>query len=189
MTKLAVIWFSGYGHTARLAEAVAEGARGVGGEVTEIVIPEDGQIGAEDWAALSAADGIVYGSPTYMGSYAWQFARFAQESSKIWFEQGWKDKVAGGFTVSASTVGDKGEVIGAFVTLAQQHGQVWVGLGQLPSNKLENGPGDVNWTAGFTGLMAIAPADAGPDEAPRSGDLQSARLYGARLVKMAAKLA
>lgn len=188
MVTIAVVWFSGYGHTARLAEAVIEGAR-EGATVVSVRIPEDGQISEADWAALNDADSIIYGSPTYMGTPAWQFARFSQESSKIWAKQGWKDKIAGGFTVSASVVGDKGEVIGTFMTLSQQHGQLWVGVGDPPSNTKAHGPEDVNWTAGFSGVMAIAPADAGPYEAPRAGDLETARRYGARIATIAARFA
>lgn len=29
------------------------------------------------------------------------------DSSKVWYTQGWKDKIASGFTVSASQNGDK----------------------------------------------------------------------------------
>ena len=72
--------------------------------------------------------------------------------------------------------------------LAMQHGQIWVGTGLLPANKKEHGPADVNWTAGFGGALAISPSDASPDEAPRSGDLETARLLGKRVAEMAAKL-
>ena len=65
---------------------------------------------------------------------------------------------------------------------------MWVGLGLPPSNKKASGPNDVNWTAGFAGAYATSPSDASPDEAPRAGDLETARLYGARLAGFAAKL-
>jgi multimeric flavodoxin WrbA len=69
-------------------------------------------------------------------------------------------------------------------TLSQQHGQIWVGTGLLPANTKSNGPEDMNWTAGFGGAMAISPADATPDEAPRSGDLETARHLGKRVAQM-----
>ena len=50
-------------------------------------------------------------------------------------------------------------------------------------------PGNVTWTAGSGGSLAIAPADASPDEAPRAGDLETAMLHGKRVAEIAAKLA
>lgn len=186
-TSLVIVYFSGFGHTARQAEALAEGARDAGAEVVMIRLGEDGLLSEVDWQAIRDADGVIYGSPTYMGGPAWQFKRFADASSKLWMGQELAGKIAGGFTTSASTVGDKSELISWFFTFAQQHGQIWVGPGVMPSNMKESGPADVNWTGASTGLMAIAPADASPDEAPRAGDLQTARLYGARLAQLASR--
>jgi NAD(P)H dehydrogenase (quinone) len=44
----------------------------------------------------------------------------------------------------------------------------------MPSNTKAHGPNDVNWTGGYAGALAISPADASPEEAPRSGDLMTA---------------
>ena len=68
-----------------------------------------------------------------------------------------------------------------------QHGQIWVGTGLMPSNRKEHGPDDVNWTAGQTGLLAVSPSDASADEAPRKGDLETARLFGKRVAEIAVK--
>jgi NAD(P)H dehydrogenase (quinone) len=188
MATVAIVYFSGYGHTKKLAEAVEAGAKGVAGTtVTTIALAADGTVAPDTWDKLAAADAIIFGSPTYMGGPAWQFKKFADESSKPWYVQAWKDKLAGGFTNSASTNGDKHGTIAYFQTLAMQHSTIWVGLGQMPANKKENGPNDVNWTAGMAGLLAISPSDASPEEAPRKGDLESAKLYGARIATLAAK--
>ncbi len=133
MSKIAIIYFSGYGHTVKLAEAVHAGAASVG-EATLYRIDQDGNLPDDAWEAIAAADAIIYGSPTYMGGPAWQFKKFADASSKPWFAQAWKDKIAAGFTNSASVNGDKYATIQYFWTLSQQHGQVWVGTGLLPSN-------------------------------------------------------
>jgi multimeric flavodoxin WrbA len=189
MSKVAIVYFSGYGHTAKQADAVAEGAASVAGtDVTVLRIDQDGNLPDGALDALAGQDAIVYGSPTYMGGPAWQFKKFADASSKAWFTQQWKDKVAAGFTNSASVNGDKGATINYLFTLSQQHGQVWVGTGLMPANKKENGPDDVNWTAGFAGALAVSPSDASPDEAPRAGDLQTARLLGQRVAHLAARL-
>ena len=81
---------------------------------------------------LDLADAIIYGSPTYMGGPAWQFKKFADSSAKTFFARKWKDKLAAGFTNSASINGDKYSTIQYFWTLSQQHGQIWIGTGLLP---------------------------------------------------------
>jgi NAD(P)H dehydrogenase (quinone) len=189
MSKIVIVYFSGYGHTTKLAEAVAKGAGGVDGCTVDVLqIDDQGNLPDNAFDTIGAADAIIYGSPTYMGGPAWQFKKFADASSKPWFTSAWKDKVGAGFTVSASTNGDKYATIQYFWTLAQQHGQIWVGTGLMPANKKENGPQDVNWTAGSGGAMAIAPSDASVDEAPHSGDLETGRLLGERVAHLAKRL-
>ena len=184
MSKIGIVYFSGYGHTAKQAEAVAAGAASVDGAEVEVFrIDQDGNLPDGTFEKLAELDAIVYGSPTYMGGPAWQFKKFADATSKPWFSQVWKDKISGGFTNSASVNGDKQSTIGYFVTLSQQHGQVWVGTGLLPANTKAHGPDDVNWTAGSAGALAISPSDASPEEAPRKGDLETARLYGVRIAE------
>jgi NAD(P)H dehydrogenase (quinone) len=75
-----IVYHSGYGHTRRMAEAVAEGAGCV-----LYAIDADGNIADDGWAALDAADAIIFGSPTCMGGPSWQFKKFADTSSKAWF--------------------------------------------------------------------------------------------------------
>jgi NAD(P)H dehydrogenase (quinone) len=189
MTKIAIVYYSGYGHTKKQAEAVHAGAAAVpGAAVTALAIDKDGNLPEGTWEVLAAQDAIIFGSPTYMGGPAWQFKKFADDSSKQWYVGAWKDKIAGGFTNSASTNGDKAGTISYFMTFAMQHSQIWVGTGLMPANKKENGPNDTNWTAGSSGALAISPSDASPDEAPRKGDLETARLFGRRIAETAARL-
>jgi multimeric flavodoxin WrbA len=188
MTTIAIIFFSGYGHTTKQAEAVRDGASAIAGTKVEFhQIDKEGNVLDSVMESLAKADAIIYGSPTYMGGPAWQFKKFADASSKPWFGQVWKDKIAAGFTNSASTNGDKFSTIAYFFTLSQQHGQIWVGTGLLPANKKGNGSADVNWTAGFAGALAISPSDASPDEAPGKGDLETARLLGKRVAEITAR--
>ena len=190
MAKVAIVYFSGYGHTAKQAEAVHEGVESVADAVASVYrIDEAGDLPLGAVEELGQADAIIYGSPTYMGGPAWQFKKFADASSKAWFRQDWKNKLAAGFTNSASVNGDKFSTIAYFWTLSQQHGQAWIGTGLLPANTKESNPADINWTAGFAGALAISPADASPDEAPRSGDLETAKHLGKRVAEFAARLA
>ncbi len=189
MAHVAIVFFSGYGHTARQAEAVRVGAASVAGaQVSVLQIDSNGDLPEGGLDTLTSADAIIYGSPTYMGGPAWQFKKFADASSKPWFTQNWKNKLAAGFTNSASVNGDKYATINYFWTLAMQHSQLWIGTGLMPSNTKAHGPADVNWSAGFGGALAISPSDASPDEAPRAGDLETARLLGVRVAETAARL-
>jgi multimeric flavodoxin WrbA len=98
----AVVYYSGYGQTKRVAEAIAEGAA-----ASLIAIDAEGNIPENGWETLNAANAIIFGSPTYMGGPSWQYKKFADTSSKPWFEDKWKNKIFGGFTNSASINGDK----------------------------------------------------------------------------------
>jgi multimeric flavodoxin WrbA len=182
MTKVAVVYYSGYGHTKLVAENVAEGA-----QAELIEIDQEGNIPEAAWDTLQAADAIIFGAPTYMGSAPWQFKKFADASSKPWFTRAWQDKVFGGFTNSASLNGDKQVTMIAMQTLAAQHGGIWVSLGQLPANTLASTRDDVNNLGGSAGPLVQSPSDAGADKIP-AGDLETVRLYGARVAAIAARL-
>lgn len=181
--KVAVVYFSGYGHTKRVAEAVAQGA-----QAALVAIDSDGNLKDADWESLNQAKGIIFGTPTYMGSAPWQFKKFADASSKAWFTRAWQDKVFGGFTNSASLNGDKQVTLIGLQTLASQHGGIWVSLGLLPANRQASTRNDVNNLGGSVGLLVQSPSDAGADAIPE-GDLETARQYGARIARIAAQLA
>ncbi|GAB6968668.1 flavodoxin family protein [Komagataeibacter kakiaceti JCM 25156] len=189
MPVIAIVYFSGYGHTARLADAVAEGLHTApGAEALPLRISPDGALPDGALEQLGHADAIIYGTPTYMGGPAWQFKKFAEATARIWLAEGWKDKIAAGFTNSASVNGDKAMTLAYLWTLSQQHGQIWVGTGLLPANTKANGPADVNWSGGSVGVMAISPSDASTEEAPREGDLETGRLLGLRVARIASRL-
>ena len=183
MSKIVVVYHSGYGHTKRIAETVAESA---GAKL--IAIDAEGNLTDADWEALGAADAIVFGSPTYMGMASWQFKKFADASSKVWFTQGWKDKLAAGFTNSASMNGDKLSTLHYMFTLSQQHSMLWVGTGMMPSNKKSSTRDDINYVASFGGLMTVSPSDSSPDEMV-AGDFATAKVFGERIKAVAARLA
>jgi NAD(P)H dehydrogenase (quinone) len=186
VSKIAIVYFSGYGHTARQAEAVRAGAQSVANAFVDVYrINDAGGLPGGALEELGLAETFIYGSPTYMGGPAWQFKKFADSSAKAFFARKWKDKLAAGFTNSASVNGDKYSTIQYFWTFSQQHGQLWIGTGLLPANMKANVPADLNWTAGFAGALAISPSDASPEEAPQSGDLETAKLLGKRVAEFA----
>lgn len=181
MAKVAVIFHSGYGHTQRMAQSVAEGA---GAEL--VAIDAEGNLNDAQWATLHAADAIIMGSPTYMGSVSWQFKKFADASSKPWFSQAWKDKIFAGFTNSATMNGDKLSTLHYLFTLAMQHGGIWVGTALMPSNSKAAQRNDINYVGSFAGAMAQSPSDASAAEMPQ-GDLDTAKLFGKRVAEVASK--
>lgn len=182
MTQVVVVYHSGYGHTQRVAQQVAAGANG-----ELLAIDAEGNLPDGGWNKLAAADAIVFGTPTYMGGPSWQFKKFADASSKAWFTRAWQDKVFGGFTNSASPVGDKGATLIQLQTLASQHGGIWASLGMLPSNSKGATRNDINNLGGSVGLLVQSPSDASVDEIPQ-GDLDTAHSYGRRVAEVAAKL-
>ncbi|QER38890.1 flavodoxin family protein [Acinetobacter suaedae] len=183
MTKIAVVYYSGYGHTKVVAETFAQAI-----DATLIEIDQNGEITEQDWQTLSDAQGIVFGAPTYMAAAPWQFKKFADASSKIWFTRGWQDKVFAGFTNSASLNGDKQVTLIQLQTLASQHGGIWVSLGLLPANTKAAQREDVNNLGGSVGLLVQSPSDASTDEIP-SGDLETAKHYAQRVKNVVERLA
>src|SRR5882762_2592692 len=149
MAKVAIAYHSGYGHTRKQAEAVRDGASSVPGVEATLVCVTDGD--EKTFTELNQADAIIFGAPTYMGGPSAQFKKFADATSKVWPTQTWKNKVAGGFTNSASFAGDKGMTLHYFVTLAMQHSMIWVGMDVLPANTSKSQRNDLNRVGSFIG--------------------------------------
>ncbi|UAA37486.1 flavodoxin family protein [Paraneptunicella aestuarii] len=188
MNKLVILFHSGYGHTEKQAHSVLEGAKKVSNvEANLMAIPENGELSGAQWEELAEAEGIIFGSPTYMGGVSWQFKKVADASSKPWFGQQWKDKIAAGFTNSATINGDKFLTVNYLQTLAMQHGMVWVGVGLMPSNAKDADRNDINYLGGFNGLFAQSPSDSSPEEGPLPGDLKTAILFGERIANAVAR--
>lgn len=183
MVNIVILYHSGFGHTAAVADAVAEGVGRVD-QATAHLVPVDQ---AEDKAELIAgADAIIFGSPTYMGGVSGPFKTYMDSTAKIWYGRGWKDKLAAGFTVSASQSGDKLNTLLQLSVFAAQHGMIWVGLDLLPGNNNSAGStDDLNRLGSFLGAMAQANADQGADVAPPSSDRQTAAHLGQRVAQAA----
>jgi len=181
--KVAVAYHSGYGHTEVLAQAVAKGIENAGGVAQTISVAD---VDAVNWDALAEADAIIFGSPTYMGSVSGQFKTFMDASSKVWFEQGWKDKLAAGFTNSASQSGDKLNTLIQLSVYAAQQGMNWVSLGLMPGNNSSQGSTeDLNRIGGYLGAMAQSNADEGAEVTPPQSDRNTAEALGARVTAAA----
>lgn len=181
--NICIVFHSGYGHTAKLAAAVAEGARrDTGVSCTEIPVADLVDPGSASWKLLDAADAIILGCPTYMGNVSADMKKFMELSSARWMEQKWADKLAAGFTNSGSQNGDKQNTLVALATFAAQHGMIWVNLNQLPGNNSSTGKvDDINRLGASLGAMAQANVDQGADLAPPEADLETGRRLGQRV--------
>lgn len=189
-TTTAIVYHSGYGHTEVAARAVAGGAAKAGTSVL-IKIDATGKIADTDWDILKSADAIIFGAPTYMGSASGQFKTFADASSKPWFTQDWKNKVAGGFTNSHSLSGDKLATLQQMSVLASQHGMIWVSLGEPPAQKSDTSHqrdvNAINRLGSWLGVMTQA-ENVAPEGSIPPGDLKTAEIYGERIATIAGKL-
>ncbi|MEQ8427809.1 MAG: flavodoxin family protein [Gammaproteobacteria bacterium] len=184
--KVCVVFHSGYGHTKRQAESVTKGVNSVAGVECKLIsvteISEDSPL----WEDLDSCDAMIYGTPTYMGSVSADMKKFMEATSGRWMELKWADKLAAGFTNSASQNGDKQNTLVTLATFAAQHGMVWINLNQAPGNNHSGGSvEDINRLGASLGAMAQSNADEPPDTAPIESDLETAKLLGQRVANCA----
>jgi NAD(P)H dehydrogenase (quinone) len=188
MSKIAIVYHSIYGHTKLQAEAVFRGAQSVPSITAQIYTVEEATARLDE---LDAADAIIFGCPTYMGSLSAGMKAFIEAAAKKWFTLAWKDKIAGAFTNSSSFSGDKLNTLVGLVINAMQHGMIYVGLGMMPAaNKPEDmkqitgpGPDAHNRVGSFIGPMA-ASFQVVPPNAPVKGDIETAEIYGRRIAEI-----
>jgi NAD(P)H dehydrogenase (quinone) len=188
MPTVSILYFSGTGHTTKLAEAVQQGAAAVAGVQTQLIAINGDDIlkgryqNDAVFAQLDASDAIIFGSPTYMGGPAAQFKCFADACGGKWYGAAWRDKIAAGFTVSSGPSGDKLSTLHYFFTLAMQLGMIWIGLPELPMN--DKG---INRLSSYSGVMAQAGQEA-TDVAPNAADKLTGELLGKRVAEYAVRL-
>ncbi|MHC8380825.1 flavodoxin family protein [Pseudomonas sp. LB3P14] len=185
--KIAVVYHSGYGHTAKVAEAVAQGAAQVTGIEVQLIKAEEAHL---DWEPLDNADAIIMGAPTYMGSLSSPFKAFMDATSHLQYvEKRWTNKVAAGFTTGASRGGDKQNSLVQLMTFAAQHQMHWVNLGLNYGNNRSYTNEDILNRDSYTlGMAAQANMDEGGDVAPPSSDIRTAQFLGARVAEVAQEL-
>ncbi|MGH2584392.1 MAG: flavodoxin family protein [Dehalococcoidia bacterium] len=178
--RVAIAYHSGYGHTAKQAEAVARGVRSLPDAEVELLSVDN--LSEALWQSLAGADAIIFGAPTYMGGPSGVFKTFADESSTVWFTDGWKDKIAAGFTNSGHMHGDKLNTLVYFAILAAQHGMHWVNLGMKGGwDTSEGSAEDLNRLGSWLGAMAQSNKDQSADVAPPESDLRTAEALGRRV--------
>ncbi|MGB5612700.1 MAG: hypothetical protein WBM67_08590 [Sedimenticolaceae bacterium] len=106
---------------------------------------------------------------------------YGHATSKRWFNQDWKDRIASGLTQSAQINGDKHFTLHYFMTLAMQRWMLWVGTGLMPSGTRAARRDDIGYRGSFGGPMVQSLSDAGTDEAPPTGDIGTVSAFGVRV--------
>ena len=197
MTKVLVLYYSMYGHIETMANAVAEGARAAGAEVTVKRVPElmpedraqaagaklDQAAAIAEPAELADYDAVIFGTPTRFGNMAAQMRNFLDQTGKLWMEGKLVGKVGSVFT-STGTGGGNETTVSSFHTTLFHHGMVVVGLPYAAPELT-----DISETRGGSPLGAATIAAADGSRQPSEKELSLARFQGRHVAQIAAKLA
>ncbi|MEL7686262.1 NAD(P)H:quinone oxidoreductase [Citromicrobium bathyomarinum] len=198
MTKILVLYYSSYGHTSTMAEAVAEGVREAGAEAfirhvpetaPEEVVKNAGFTGMPGHEVISGPDelaeydGIVVGSPTRYGRMTSQMAAFWDTTGGLWMKGALIGKVGAAFSSTASQHGGQETTLMSILTNLLHMGCTIVGLDYGFQDQM--GVGEVKGGSPY-GATTIADGDG--SRQPSKADLDGARYLGKRVAQTAAKL-
>jgi NAD(P)H dehydrogenase (quinone) len=144
--RIAVVYYSMYGHITTMAEKVAEGARAAGAEVDIRRIPET--LDAETLKKMGAApkvadhkewsrdaddvcsyDGYLFGIPTRFGMMPAQMKAWFDSTGGIWSKGGFVGKPAGVFFSTATLGGGQETTALTAITQLTHHGFAFVPIG------------------------------------------------------------
>ena len=198
MAKVLVVYYSSYGHIETMSEAVAEGARAAGADVTIKRVPElvpeevaksshfklDQPAPIADPNELGDYDAIIFGTPTRFGNMAAQMRNFLDQTGGLWMKGGLIGKVGSVFVSTATQHGGQESTILSFHTTLLHQGMVVVGLpysaqGQMRLDELSGGSP--------YGASTIAAGDG--SRQPSENELELARFQGKHVAEIAARLA
>eukprot|EP00899_Mesostigma_viride_P019473 jgi/Mesvir1/27527/Mv07288-RA.1 len=153
--KILVVFYSMYGHIQKLAEAIAEGVKEAGAEVTLKQVAEtlpaevlakmyappkpDYEIATPD--DLPQYDGILFGFPTRFGMMAAQMKAFFDATGGLWKTGALVGKPAGTFISTATQNGGQETTHLTAITQLVHHGMaafadVLLGTHRLSANLL-----------------------------------------------------
>ena len=202
MARVKIVFYSMYGHTFRLAEAVAEGARSVKGtdltifQVPELV-PADildksgaraarqafAHIPVAEPQTLAEADAIVFGTPTRFGNMCAQMRNFLDQTGSLWGKGALIGKVGSVFVSTATQHGGQETTITSFHTTLLHHGMIIVGV-PYSEPKLTN----MDEITGGTPYGASTIAGGDGSRLPSENELAIARFQGKHVAELADKL-
>ncbi|RLN38118.1 hypothetical protein BBJ28_00009965 [Nothophytophthora sp. Chile5] len=144
MTKLVIVYYSMYGHIAKMAESVKAGVESVGGVTAELyqiqeTLPEevlgkmhaapkkDHPVATPD--VLKDADGILFGIPTRFGSMPAQVKALFDSCGGLWASGALVGKPAGIFFSTGTQGGGQETTAFTSLTFLTHHGMTFVPLG------------------------------------------------------------
>ena len=199
MAKVLVLYYSMYGHIETMANAVAEGARGVAGTQVDIkrvpeIMPEDvaKAAGAKlDQAAPIAAvsdlpeyDAIIFGVPTRFGNMSAQMRNFFDQTGGLWAKGALIGKIGSVFASTGTQHGGQETTITSTHTTLLHHGMVIVGVPYSCA-----GLTNMDEITGGSPYGASTLAGADGSRQPSENELDIARFQGKHVAELAAKLA
>jgi NAD(P)H dehydrogenase (quinone) len=185
MTKVLVLYYSGYGHVETLAEAVAEGAGEVDGtEVTVKRVPElvpeevarnsgmklDQDAPIAEPKELADYDAVIFGTPTRFGNMAAQMRNFLDQTGGLWMQGALIGKVGSVFASTGTQHGGQETTITSFHTTLLHHGMVIVGVPYSHKGLTEMGE-----ISGGTPYGATTLAGSDGSRTPSANELDIAR--------------
>jgi len=198
MAKVLVVYYSTYGHVEAMANAVAEGAKGVAG--TEVTVKRVAELMPPDVAKAAGAkldqaapvaspqeladyDAIIFGTPTRFGNMAAQMRNFLDQTGGLWAKGSLIGKVGSVFASTATQHGGQETTITSFHTTLLHHGMVIVGLpysaaGQMKMDEITGGSP--------YGATTLAAGDG--SRKPSANELDLARFQGRHVAEIAKKL-
>ncbi|MEE8225349.1 MAG: NAD(P)H:quinone oxidoreductase [Kiloniellales bacterium] len=199
MTKILVLYYSSYGHVETMAEAVAEGARGIAG--TEVTIKRVPELVPEEAARkagmkltqdaplaepkeLAEYDAIIFGTPTRFGNMAAQMRNFLDQTGGLWMSGAMIGKVGSVFTSTGTQHGGQETTITSFHTTLLHLGMVIVGV-PYSCQGLSN----MDEISGGTPYGASTLAGNDGSRSPSENELAIARFQGRHVAETASKLA
>jgi NAD(P)H dehydrogenase (quinone) len=197
MPKVLVLYYSTYGHTEQLAQAVAEGARSAGAQVAVKRVPElmppdvalkagvKPQPGVDVAAPeeLANYDAIIVGTPTRFGRVSSQMANFFDQTGGLWMKGALIGKVGGAFVSTASQHGGAETTLFSVLTSLMHHGMITVGLPYSYPGlvKMDEVTGGAPY-----GASTIAAADG--SRQPTENELAGGRFQGHHIAEITAAL-
>ena len=197
MTKVLVLYYSSYGHIETMANAIAEGARGTGADVTIKRVPETAPLEVAqaahfktDQAAdiatvddLKNYDAIIVGTGTRFGRMSSQMASFWDQAGGVWMRGELNGKIGAAFTSTATQHGGQETTLFSIITNLLHFGMTIVGLDYGFAGQMRND--EVTGGAPY-GATTIANGDG--SRQPSETELDGARYLGKRVAETAAKL-
>lgn len=198
MAKILILYYSMYGHVETMAEAVAEGARGIKG--TKVDIRRVPELMSEKAARAAGAkmeqaaptaqvdelpgyDAVIIGVPTRFGNMCSQMRNFLDRTGQLWLRGALVGKVGSVFVSTGTQHGGHETTITSVHATLLHHGMIIVGV-PYTCPELMN-MGEITGGSPY-GAGCLAAADG--SRQPSENELAIARFQGGHVAGITHKL-